>query len=79
MTDAVAAGGKSPVDVEMGASDPAGATLQAAFIVYADSVFLQSVNIGRANIKTGLLFTVINADRTVDDFQMRGFMYIKPV
>jgi hypothetical protein len=63
----------------MGASDSAGTALQAAFIVDAYPVMFQPVDIGRANVKAGLLLAVIDANRAVYDFQMRGFIHVKPV
>jgi len=63
----------------MGAADPAGAALQAPFIVYADSVLFQPVNVGRANIKAGLFLAVVDANRAVYDFQMRGFIHVKAI
>ncbi len=51
MPDSVTASGKSPADVEVGASDAAGAALQAALIGYADAAFLfQFVDVGRADV-----------------------------
>ena len=77
--DAVSAGGESPVNVEVGATDSAGAAFQAAFIVDADPVMFQPVHIGRANVKAGLLLAVINTNRAVYNVQMRGFIHIKAV
>ncbi len=79
MPDAEAAGGKSPVNVEMRTSDPAGTALQAAFIVDGNPVVFQPVNIGRTDVKAGLLPAVIDTNRPVDDFQMGGFMHVKTV
>src|SRR3974377_284748 len=69
MTDAVASRGKAPLDVEMGASDAAGAAFQAPFIGHADMVFLQLVHVCRTKIKTGLVGTAVPAHRAVPNPQ----------
>src|SRR5271157_3363820 len=61
MADAVSSPGKPPLDVEMGAADPAGAAFQATFIGHPDVVLFQPVNVGRADVETGLVRTLIPA------------------
>jgi hypothetical protein len=70
MTDTVSSQGKSPFNVEMGTSDAAGPAFQASFVGYADVVFLQSVYIRRAKVKTGLVRAFSPAQRAFDDAQM---------
>jgi hypothetical protein len=79
VSNSVPAGWKFPFDVKVRTSDSTGAALQATFVINTDSVMFQPVNIGRANIKAGLLLAVINANRAVYDFKVRGFMHIKAV
>ena len=54
VANSIASQGKTPLDVQMRAGNPAGATFQASFVIYAYAVLLQSVNICRAEIKAGL-------------------------
>jgi hypothetical protein len=61
MADAISSPGKPPLDVEMGAADPAGAAFQATFIGHADVVLFQPVYVGRADVETGLIRTLIPA------------------
>ena len=61
MADAVSSPGKPPLDVEVGAADPAGAAFQATFIGHADVVLFQPVYVGRADVETGLVRTFIQA------------------
>jgi len=63
----------------MGATDPAGAALQAPFIVDADPVLFQTVDIGRANVKAGLPAAVVEAHRTVQDLEVRSLIHFKAV
>ena len=66
----VAPFGEPPFYVEVGASDAAGATLQATFVSHGYTVFVQSVDISGTKIKTGLLRTFVPAHCTVNDSQM---------
>ena len=62
--------GEPPFYVEMGASDPAGATLQATFVSHGYTVFIQSVDISGTKVKTGLLRAFVPAYCAVNDSQM---------
>ena len=66
MADAVAALGETPFDIQMGTADAAGAALQATFVIDADAVAFQPVNIGRAKIKAGLVLAFVLANFAVD-------------
>jgi hypothetical protein len=79
MTDAVSSLGKPPLDVEMGTSDTAGSAFQAAFISNRDTVFFQTVDIGRTKIKAGLIRTFIPAEGPVDDPQVRVLIHPETV
>jgi len=50
MTDSEPSGGKAPVDIQMWASDAAGAAFETSFVVDTDPVMFEFVNIGRTDI-----------------------------
>jgi hypothetical protein len=79
VADAVSPLGEFPLYIQMRAADAAGPAFQATFVVDRYAVAFQAVNIGRAEIQTGLSFTFLLADLSVYDFQMTFLVYLKAV
>jgi len=70
VADAMAPLGEAPLDVQVGASDAAGAALQAPLIGHADAIFLKPIHIGGAEVEAGLLLAPLHAHGPVSDPQM---------
>ena len=68
MADAIPAFGEAPVNVQMRAGDAAGAALEAAFVVDADMVAFQAVDVRRAQVETRLAFAFFHANFAFYDF-----------
>jgi len=79
VADAISAPGETPLDVEMGAADAAGAAFQATLIGHADAVFFQPVNVGRTDVETGLVWAFFQTKSTIDNPQVRFFIHPEPV
>ena len=79
MADPVTSRGKAPLDVEVGASDAAGAAFQASFISHADMVLIQLVHVCRAKIEAGLLGALVPAHRAVPNPQVGLLIHAEPV
>jgi hypothetical protein len=79
MTDAIAASGEAPLNIEMGAGNAAGAAFQTTFVIDADAVLLQTINIGRTEVKTGLLLTIPYTLLAINYPKMAFFIYLKTV
>ena len=79
MPDAEPSGGKAPVDIQVRASDSAGAAFETSFIVDTDPVVFEFVNIGRTNIQAGLLPAIFHTDLGVDNSKMRRFIHVESV
>jgi len=77
--DAVASLGKAPFDIEMRASDSAGATFQAPLIRDTDTILIQLVYVGGADIKAGLIGAFFDAHLVIDEAQVRLFIHAKTV
>jgi hypothetical protein len=67
MADAISSPGEPPLDVEVGTANPAGAAFQATLIGHADVVLFQPVYVSRADVETGLVWTLIPAYSPIDD------------
>ena len=70
MADAVSPPRKPPLDVEMWASDAAGAAFQASFVSYTDAVFFKLIHVGRADVEAGLIRTFLQTQGAIDDAQV---------
>jgi hypothetical protein len=80
VANAIAASGKTPLDVQIGAGNPAGATFQTPFVIDADALsLLKPIDIGRTEIKTGLFLALFHALLTVDYPEMAFLIYPKAV
>ena len=79
MPDAETSGGKTPIDVQMWASDAAGAAFETSFVVDTDPVTFELINIGRTDIQAGLLPAVFHTDLFVDNLKMRRFIYVESI
>jgi hypothetical protein len=79
MPDAETSGGKTPVDIQMRASDAAGAAFETSFVVNTDPITFELINIGRTDIQAGLLPAVFHTDLSVDNLKMRRFIYVESI
>src|SRR5208337_2694818 len=79
MAYAVSAAGEPPFDIEMRAADPAGTAFQAAFVIDAYAVFFQFVNIGRADIETWLVLTLVKTHSLIQQAQVRFLIHIESI
>jgi hypothetical protein len=79
MPYAETSGGKTPVDIQMWASDAAGAAFETSFVVNTDPIMFELINIGRTDIQAGLLPAVFHTDLSVDNLKMRRFIHVESI
>jgi hypothetical protein len=79
VTDSVATLGKTPLDIQMRAGDPAGAAFQTAFVINTYVIPFQSVDICRAEIKAGLILALFGTFLSVDYAEMAFFIHLKTI
>lgn len=73
------ASGESPVDIQVWAPNATGTAFQTSLVAYTDSIVLEFIYIGRADVQTRLFFAIFHTNLTIDNPKMRCFIHVETI
>jgi hypothetical protein len=75
----VATPGETPINVQIGATNPTGTTFKTTFIVNRNAVPFKPVYVSRTDCQTGLIRTLIFTNIAILYYQMAFFINLEAI